>query len=386
MATLIPPPDIRTLLPPLLACLPTAFASPQPPPALLPLLSPILQQRVRLLSATIETPTDSWLPLLCWEPGAADKLPSVVQSEVFESHPVSGEIEFGEVGPIQYRRLDEETLQAKVSSKDLGLTIVYTWCQGGEEDNRSSWRVAEVSPLDNRSDHATLDWCPSISIAETKAKEVKANVQEVRGTGGPRVMVRQASDRDDMNGDHEAAEEANDQDDEDDDYWAQYDKTPGRTPATRSPIPGLASRTVNRGRSASEAAYFEQYSQVQPEMDNDDPSEHRTATGESSLNGNVMADAMKSNVGGPSNGIVRDPADLNGRSHEPSSIVHPETVSRSENSAAAPSASETAIKQHVSTSIKSLFRLCRNAGIERTEFEELVHTEVEILSMLTEDD
>lgn len=386
MATLVSPPDVRLLLPPLLACLPTAFASSQPPPALLPLLSPILQQRVRLLSATAATPTDSWLPLLCWEPGAAEKLPSVVQSEAFESHPVSGEIEFGEAGPIEYRRLDEETLQAKVDMKDVGLTIVYTWCQGNEEDNRSRWQVAELSPVDTRSEHATLDWCLSISTAESKAKEVKAIAQEVQGTVRPRGMVRQASGREDveMNRDHGAEEEANDEDE--DDYWAQYDKTPGRTPAIHSPMPGLASSTENRGRSASEAAYFEQYSEVQPEMDNDDPSEHRTATGESSLNGNVVADAMKPSHGDHSNGTMRNPTYLPGQLHEPSSIVPLELVSYSENSATAPSASETAIKQHVSTSIKSLFRLCRNAGIERADFDELVQTELETLSMMAEDD
>lgn len=231
----------------------------------------------------------------------------MVQSEAFESHPVSGEIEFGEAGPIEYRRLDEETLQAKVNMKDIGLIILYTWCQGNEEDNRSRWQVAEVSPLDTRSEHATLDWCPSISSAETKAKEVKAIAQEVQGSGGPRDMVRQASGREDveMNRDHGAGEEANDEDE--DDYWAQYDKTPGRTPATHSPMPGLASKTENRGRSASEAAYFEQYSEVQPEMDNDDPSEHRTATSESSLNGNVVADAMKPSLGDHSDGTLRNP-------------------------------------------------------------------------------
>lgn len=63
-----------------------------------------------------------------------------------------------------------------------------------------------------------------------------------------------------------------------------------------------------------------------------------------------------------------------------------ELVSYPEKSAAAPAASETAIKQHVSTSIKSLFRLCRNAGIERADFDELVQTELETLSMMAEDD
>ena len=393
MASPIPPPDVRTLLPPLLACLPTAFASPRPPPALLPLLSPILRQRVQLLSATAETPADSWLPLLCWEPGAAEKLSSIVEGEAFELHPVSGEIEYGEMGPIEYRRLDEETLHAKADIVDLGLVVVYAWCQGDRQGDDDGWRVAEVSPLGTRSEHATLDWWPSIAVAETKAKEIETKAKEVGTNGYSAGMVRQAVGEDgaDMNGDGGVGE-----DDKDDDYWAQYDRTPGRTPApNRSPMPGLSSSTEHRGRSASTAAYFERYSQVQPEMDNDDPSQNRAAIGESSLNDNVVAGSISQGVGVIPSTIPRNAAEGNATDMAHSNVSQPrasspkaapEAVPRYEDSAASPSASETAIKQHVSTSIKSLFRLCRNAGIERPEFEELVHTELETLSMLTEDD
>jgi hypothetical protein len=44
------------------------------------------------------------------------------------------------------------------------------------------------------------------------------------------------------------------------------------------------------------------------------------------------------------------------------------------------------IKQHISTSIKSLFRLARVAGMERVEFERLVRTELDVLGLLEEDD
>ena len=57
-----------------------------------------------------------------------------------------------------------------------------------------------------------------------------------------------------------------------------------------------------------------------------------------------------------------------------------------EDSAKPQSNAEVAIRQHVSTSVKSLFRLCRSAGIDRLEFDELIQTELQTLSMLTEDD
>ena len=387
MADSIPPPDVRALLPSLLACLPTAFASSQPPPALLPLLSPVLRQRVQLLSATAEKPTDSWLPLLCWQPGSAERLPGIVQGEAFELHPVSGELEYGEIDPIAYRRLDEETLQAKLELVDLGLVVVYTWVQVDGGENCNEWQVAEVSPLESRSEYATPDWSLSITAAEAKAKEVGV-------TRGLNQIVQQ------VNG---ASVDASPElgtgvEDNDDDYWAQYDKTPSRTPAaTRSPLPDQTSITESRGRSASEAAYFEQYSQVQPEMDNDDPSEHDTGIGESSLNGNVVAGFMNHSSTSPLAGAGQNIDGLNSflGPRDPSMsqpkasplFTNPGAAPHLESPASAPpSASDTAIKQHVSTSIKSLFRLCRGAGIERREFEDLVRTELGTLELLNEDD
>jgi hypothetical protein len=46
------------------------------------------------------------------------------------------------------------------------------------------------------------------------------------------------------------------------------------------------------------------------------------------------------------------------------------------------SQAEIAIKQHISTDIKSLFRLARSAGIEREEFERIIQRELEVLPML----
>ena len=388
MANLIPPPDVRNLLPPLLVCLPTGFASPRPPPALLPLLSPVLRQRVQLLSATAESPADSWLPLLCWESVPAEKLSSIVESEAFELHPVSGEIEFGEVGTILYTRVDEETLKAKVGVADLGLRIVYLWCPGDHEGGGDGWRVGEVSPLDHTCESPAADWWPSLALAEEKAKET-SNVREPGSSTYPAfTMTRNAM----TNGTAGADEE------DDDDYWAQYDRTPGRTPGPgRSPSRGERGAT-REGQSASEAAYYEQYAQVQPEMDNDDPSEDRAAIGASSLNGSVVASSMSQPYHAQDvsddpliNGTARDPLEHGSEldlSHPKASspTLTSEVVSHLEDSASLYSTAEVAIRQHVSTSIKSLFRLCRNVGMERPDFDELVRTELETLSMLTEDD
>lgn len=61
------------------------------------------------------------------------------------------------------------------------------------------------------------------------------------------------------------------------------------------------------------------------------------------------------------------------------------TISRLEGSAAMQSHGEVAIRQHVSNTIKSLFRLSRGAGIDRAEFDELVRTELDTLSLMDED-
>lgn len=66
-----------------------------------------------------------------------------------------------------------------------------------------------------------------------------------------------------------------------------------------------------------------------------------------------------------------------------------ETVERLERKAQAEASreqSEVGIKQHISTSIKSLYRLAKVAGIERKEFERLVRTELDVLSLMDEDE
>lgn len=379
MAQDFSPADPRSLLPPLLACLPTAFVSPRPPPALLPLLSPILRQRVQLLSATAASISESWLTLLCWEPEHASKLAGIVESSAFEPHPVSGEIEYGDIGNLKYRRLDEETLQSQVTLHELGIVIVYLWCVGDQEGGGSGWRVSELNPTEGISTMEPQEWSDTINEADERARRALAT----NGVGGRMTSLSNEGTHQDENEDNG----------DDDDYWAQYDHTPSRTPAIKhSPAPPDHSNAVNHNRNTSDADYYAQYAQVQPAMDNHDPSEDSRGTGPTSVDGNSVTAATSRLGAEASNRIVGLPALDN--TEIPSTIIHTrpsssssasDTVARLEDSAASQSHAEVAIHQHISSSLKNLFRLARATGIEREEFERLVRTELDTLGLMIED-
>lgn len=374
----IPPPASQTLLPPLLACLPTAFASTRPPPALLPLLSPILRQRVQLLSGSASSPSDSWLTKLSWDPSKAEGLASVVESEAFELHPVSNEIEYDDVVNVGYRRLDEETLQSRIDIRDLGLTVICLWCVGDTEGGGDGWRVAELLPLDDAASVPTI-WKKIIEEANEACTQNKSSITTTNNqppsTAPNGVPTSSASDG---------------ADDDDDDYWAQYDTAPSSTPGpSTSPGPQQTPK-ARHGRKMSDAAYFSQYSQVQPDMDNDDPSADRNAIGESSLNGDTLASttnyaASQSIPEPPSNGTLAQensisaPQPSTDRPHASSSNASSPVVDKLEGSAMMQSQTELAVRQHIASTMKSLYRLARSTGMEMVDFEKVISMEVEML-------
>lgn len=375
MVQYIPAPDPRTLLPPLLACLPTAFASPRPPPALLPLLSPILRQRVQLLSPSTSS-TDSWLTLLCWNTSGAEKLPDIVESESFELHPVSGEIEFKDVENLRYRRLDPETLHALLAMHDLSLVVTYLWCIGDEEGGGTGWRVAELGPL-NLSESDGKTWFSSIAEADEMARETIVA-----------LALREAENNE--QGVIDATE------DDDDQYWAQYDRSLGQTPTgTRSPGQEVSAAVNGRPRTTSEDDYFAQYTEVQPVLDGDNPSAQREELGMSSLNGDIITKGSTKQIPSNDTRISMSSETTSQRDNSSSHIDQPHpssssdgtfAVERLEHTAASMTRSEMAARQHISTSMKSLFRLARDTGIDRLEFERLIRTELETLSMLEDDE
>ncbi|KAJ5975277.1 hypothetical protein N7481_008984 [Penicillium waksmanii] len=357
MVELINSPDSRALLPPLLACLPTAFVSPRPPPALLPLLSPILRQRLQILTSVSTSPDESWLKLLCWEPAKADRLQSIVDNTTFEPHPVSGEIELTDDLPATYKRIDDETLQSLVVLPEYSLAVIYLWCPTDEHGR--GWRVAELLPRESPADDENT-WASSISEATTQAKD--------------RLLAEILDEKDEKSNSEQQAKD--EEDDDDDDYWAQAP-------------PGL-----------SEASYFSQYGDVQPAMDSHDPTEEQPEVGPSSLNGDILANLLRSSMGGS-----EDPANgprTNGYAHDnipneasAHALNHPrpasassgssDAVAKLEQEAESQSTYEVGVKQHISTSIKSLFRLAKATGMSRSDFQSLVQTEVQLLN-LTDDE
>lgn len=366
MVEFIPPPEPEALLPPLLACLPTAFVSTRPPPALLPLLSPILRQRVQIFSSVASSPSDSWLRLLCWGDQKADRVSSILDGAVFEPHPVSGEIEVPEDLSIAYKRVDEETLRSKLDLPEYQLSVVYVWCSNDQDGGGPGWRIAELQPS-GAWDEDQSTWSTTISAANDHARE--------------RIIddaLREAE-----------SNKTYAEDDDEDDYWAQYDEPRGNTPAAKT----QTTDALQQASAGSEDAYFSQYAEVQPAMDNHDPSEDTMDAGASSLNGDIFTKILQQRARAhetrdlPAAGFdAHDDEQLNAMSHpRPASASSGSAVAKLEQEAENQSASEVAIKQHIGTSIKSLYRLAKTTGMPRAEFQNLIHAEIELLSLSDED-
>lgn len=363
---------LYTIVVPLLACLPAAAASPSPPTALLPLLSPILRQRVQLLSGANSEP---WLQLLCYDASNASKLDTIVKNERFEPHPISGEVEvdWDDETQLQYRRVDEETLQALISLKGLGLTVRLIWCVNDEAGGGDGWRIGEVGVFDG----IDSTWGEITVSAAEACFDSSSRHPSAPSTNG-----------------HKADE----YEDDDDDYWAQYDKTPGHTPAPKhSPGPQAP------GSISNDEDYYAQYASVQPAMDNHDPDEAQEQGNiESSLGRDDITHELQFSIATHSelNGTSNAWSENTSNHHISSRLAQPrptssagssgsETVERLEKKAedaASIGSSEIGIKQHISTSIKSLYRLAKVAGIQRNEFERLVRTELDVLSLMDEHD
>ncbi len=418
----ISPPRPQHLLSPLLASLHAASISPSPPPALLPLLSPILRQRVQLL---VTDRGEGWLGLLCYDEKKGRELRKIAGDARLEMHPVSGEVEVdwdAEVA-IAYRRIDEETLHSLIALRELGLEVKLVWCVNDAEGGppNDGWRIGEVGVVEKRDGswgHETIDEAEEAFETETHANHHLVSHHLTNGTNGLNAGVQE------------------EEDDDDDDYWAQYDNTPARTPAAkRSPAPpaNQLDMLAHVDADADEDEYYAQYAQVQPALDNDDPDEvARNGDVESTLGGKGLGNAggqkqvehMKSFeteegretkdstltwslVNSVNSGSLDSSCSpiLHPRPSSSSGSSGSETVAKLERLVGAGEVvngngkelekkagltsrelSEVGIRQHIATSVKSLYRLARVAGIEKAEFERIVHTEVECLGLWDEEE
>lgn len=400
-------PDVQAVISPILPSLPGAAIATQPAPAVLPLLSPILRQRVTFLSAASTEPWGRWLT---YDTAQAARLAQLSRGESFEPHPVSGEVEVDWDADVEvrYKRLDIETIHGLAWLRELGLAVLIVYCVNDQEGGGDGWRIAEItcpeaSPFPKFGGFATV-------------KEAEDNYQASAAT-----PATQGPSFDTVPARSTEAAAVDDNEDDDDDYWARYDATPARTPAIkRSPAPASMQQSTQMNahqKAAAEDAYFAQYDSVQPAMDNHDPDEaaaqadfaapppplglaRPTASGprgieDSEMNetngGWTMAERSLSQSSRHSRHTPEEEERL-------AALVHPRpesassrssnvslTVAKLEEDAGKREQSEFGVKQHVSRSIKSLFMLSRSSGIDRDEFERMVKTELDALAMLDDD-
>lgn len=397
---------------PLLPSLPGAAVATEPPAAILPLLSPILRQRVQLLSAAS---TEPWIRLLSYDTAKASRLAGVARGDSFEPHPVSGEVEVDWDADVEtrYRRLDQETLQALVVLDAFDLFFRLVYCTGDPQGGGDGWRIGEVSVADRPSPFASFGGKPSITEAESEYKEA-LQARLAPATSKSATKHEAASPGAGTSGGYGQQPE----EDDDDDYWARYDATPARSPTVkRSPAPGSARQAPGAGTShhmaAAEEAYFAQYDSVQPAMDNHDPDEEANLA-EAGVVVPPLGLARPAEVEEPQPGETQGVWTLAGGPETAASslgshksidddekerlerLLHPRPsssaagssstgssmVAKLEESAERREQSEFGIKQHVSRSIKSLFLLSRAAGIDRDEFERMVKTELDVLGLI----
>lgn len=408
----VSPPDIRTIALPLLSCLPGAAVSTEPPKTILPLLSPILRQRVQLLSGPS---TEPWIRLLTYDTSAVPKLAEVAQSGSLEPHPVSGEIEVDWDYDVQikYRRLDQETIQTLVALGEFGLFLRLVYCVRDKEGGGDGWRLGEVGILDGSTTLSAFGGFDNISEAERAFSSQNPTAPTNKHLTQAGLLAAPAS-----SGAHPAASPAAEAEEEDDDYWGRYDATPSRTPAVKgSPAPqsmSQASQPIAPRSQSAEDAYYAQYDSVQPAMDPHDPDEEfEEPQAPPPLGLARPKPASKSPEGAEVNETsgawtLAEPP----RSRSPSSarsarslddeeraaaLVHPrpessassngpmtvakleQTAAKLEEFAEKRGRNEFGVKKHISDSIQSLFKLSRTMGIDRDEFERMVEAELKEL-------
>lgn len=275
-----------------------------------------------------------------------------------------------------YRRIDEETFQARHMLEDLRLEVLHLWCVGDQEGGGDGWRVTELKPLESDSNHEAAQWHDSMPGAEEAFTAAIKEPVLTKSTTNPKSTILTPP----ISGD-------DDKDDADDAYWGRYDDTPARTPgAKRSPAP-QASRTSEL-QMTSDEQYYAQYNDIQPALDEDDSSAERMEDGDSTLDGHAYISAI------PNNEVERT-RDCHRRDELPRNQPRPASSSSSasesnpvrnlESRATQQSQSEFGIKQHIGTSIKSLYRLVRASGMDREEFERLVRTELDVLGLMDDD-
>jgi len=338
MSDSIPPPVPSALLPQLLAHIPSAITSPTPPESLYPLLAPLLRSRVKLLSSP-----NNWASLLTWNAAYGPALVSHLSTLDPTPHPSSGELELGRTRLNGIKRLDEETLNASLELVDWGLAVVYTWSTNDPEGEDDAWRVLDVHASSSSCAEDPALWRSTVAAAEEAFSASRSGGgRKLSAAVPPPPLPR---------------EPAQGEGDEDDDYWAMYDRSSAATPAARElPNP------------PTEEAYFSQYDEVEPALD--------SSIYSGSADSEAHAIATSPTLSPP-----HAPRPLSARSDgKPTARLEEQALQQTSIQA------EVAVKQHISTSLKSLYRLAKQTGIGQEEFAGIINTELSVLSMMDDED
>ncbi|KFY07857.1 hypothetical protein V492_06765 [Pseudogymnoascus sp. VKM F-4246] len=279
---------------------------------------------------------------------------------------------------------------ARIEIVGLGLWVRCVYCVGDSEGPVDGWRIGEVGVLSLVEREG--EWFEGLDAAEQAFTVGKTN-------GEAAVQIPTV------------AEPVQDDGDEDDDaaYWAQYDATPAATPGpeNRSPAPASLRQAPGNGTTqvdgGAEDAYFAQYAGVQPALDAHDPDE-AGANGEveSSLGAQhereFVTPAVLGNGNGNGNGGGITEEERAGRERD-ALIEQPRPRSAASSTSGRSAAVEvledkveregrhdTAVRQHIGASIKSLYRLASAAGMGRGEFRALVETELAVVGVEEDDE
>ncbi len=297
---------------------------------------------------------------------------------------------------VKYVRLDEETLMVRIKLRQLDVEVRGTWCINDAEGGGDGWRISEVGTIGDqlRGDVEGKTWMDDVEDAE-----------------------RQFHSTSIQNGTSKQSEEVDEDDDAD--YWAQYDNEASTTPAPAaqpSPAPppfGMG----NTNGGTEEDNYYARYGSVQPAMDGHDPDEQVPEI-ESKLGTHHIdtynAPPIQPHLYKPpaqpvqptqpsSNFPIAQPKPRSGSQSSTASrleeqVEQTETLHKEETSSTAVSSrsssqpaveretqNEKAIRDHISATMKSMYRLARATGVDRESFMELVEREAALCGVEEDD-
>lgn len=313
-------------------------------------------------------------------------------------------------------------IKARVELLERGIEVVYVWVPVKEDkEEGEGWKIVDVKLVESHVGKDEVEsegeWYPSVAAAE---EGFEREVQKKRDEAQRLPIKETQLVTSPPANSHLSLQPTPAQDeDEDDSYWDMYDRSPARTPAVQ-----------HQTSVQTDDEYFARYNGVKPELDrgetpepeggnyHTDPAYPRYGLGSTQPQPTAPRQtppplsspsfsafpAVPMPISPPTSSPskptsiashtpplatatttveIKAPSPRAGspRANSPSA-----SVSALEELAAVQNQSETGVKQHISTSIKSLFRLARVVGMEREEFERVVKTELEILGMVEEEE